>query len=397
MAPQTGTSSYTMTGRVRERGRRPAASGNVGKLNEELHEKMSRVVKRGKMWHAVWTDAAGKRRSKSISTRKKDAELFLARISEQDLKARLGGYEPVPFSQVAKEFIEVSGPLRYKPSTLLSYENMLNSRLIPRFGDMIVGEISSRDVEKYLADRTREGSSAASVHNDLTVLGAVLSQASRWGYSSGVATKGVKAPKYKPDRGRALSAEEVRRLLGALPEPWVPLFATMALTGVRSGEAAALTVRDIDFENHLVCVRRGSWKGQLQTPKTPTSVRDIDLGPTLEKILEGWLSSPMRPATKEQLVFPSRGGKLLNMDWVRVNVFYPALEAAGLPRVRLHDLRHTYATMLISQGESLKYVQEMLGHASISVTADVYGHLLRETHASAASKLDIAIFGAPDD
>lgn len=354
---------------------------------------MGSVVKRGKMWHAVWTDASGKRRSKSISPRKRDAERFLARKTASEIKARIEGYEPVGFAQAAEEFIEVYAPLRYKPSTIRNYKLILKRRLTPYFGDMPVGEISPRDIETYLAGRVKAGASAATTKNDLVVLGSVLGQAQKWGYATTIATRGVKAPKYKSNRGVALSANEVRRLLDATPDRWRPLLATMALTGLRSGEAAALAAEDIDFANHLIHVRHSAWDGRVQSPKTPNSIRDIDLAPTLELMLKEWLASPMRPESKQQLVFPSSDGTIIDMNRIRAKVFHPALAAAGLPRIRLHDLRHTYATMLILQGESLKYVQEMLGHASISVTADIYGHLLKETHASAARKLDTAVFG----
>lgn len=110
-------------------------------------------------------------------------------------------------------------------------------------------------------------------------------------------------------------------------------------------------------------------------------------------MLSRWLVSEERPRTKEQFVFPSQRGRPLNMQTLAETVFQPALAEAGIPRMRLHDLRHTYASLLIANGESLKYIQEMMGHTSIKVTADTYGHLLRETHAAAAKRLDDAIFG----
>ena len=72
--------------------------------------------------------------------------------------------------------------------------------------------------------------------------------------------------------------------------------------------------------------------------------------------------------------------------------FYPALKAAELPRIRFHDLRHTYASLLIDQGENIKYVQNQMGHASIKVTLDTYGHLMKDVNKEAASRLGDAIF-----
>lgn len=140
---------------------------------------------------------------------------------------------------------------------------------------------------------------------------------------------------------------------------------------MRAGELAGLMERDIDFGHHVIRIQRSAWRGSLTTPKTEHSYRSIDMPPTLERMLEEWLDSSLRDKGSG-LVFPNKWGGVQNMSNVRENVLVPALARAGLPRLRFHDLRHTYAAILIANGESLKYVQEMMGHSSIKITADTY-------------------------
>ena len=98
------------------------------------------------------------------------------------------------------------------------------------------------------------------------------------------------------------------------------------------------------------------------------------------------------PPTELDLVFPNQSGNPLDHGHVLRKFFWPALEKAELPRVRFHDLRHTYASLLINQGENVKYIQKQLGHSKPSVTMDIYAHLMNEENPEAAKKLDGTIF-----
>jgi integrase len=93
------------------------------------------------------------------------------------------------------------------------------------------------------------------------------------------------------------------------------------------------------------------------------------------------------------VVFPNESGKPMNYSNMMNRQFNPALKAAGLPRIRFHDLRHTYASLLIEQGENIKYIQSQLGHSSPTVTLNVYAHLMKPTNQESACRLENAIFG----
>ena len=100
------------------------------------------------------------------------------------------------------------------------------------------------------------------------------------------------------------------------------------------------------------------------------------------------------PPNELDLVFPNQSGEPIHHDYMRRHFFWPTLEAAGLPKIRFHDLRHTYASLLIDQGENIKYIQKQLGHSKPTVTLDIYAHLFDEDNPEAANRLDEKIFGS---
>jgi integrase len=105
----------------------------------------------------------------------------------------------------------------------------------------------------------------------------------------------------------------------------------------------------------------------------------------------------MCPPNHLNLVFPSNTGTPLNRCNVVNRHFYPALEKANLPKIRFHDLRHTYASLLIEQGENIKYIQSQLGHSTPTMTLDVYAHLMKPANQESACRLENTIFGANGD
>jgi integrase len=99
------------------------------------------------------------------------------------------------------------------------------------------------------------------------------------------------------------------------------------------------------------------------------------------------------PPNKLDLIFPNGDGNPMNDSNLRSRIFDPALKKAKIPKIRFHDLRHCYASLLIDQGESPKYIQTQIGHSSINVTFDIYGHLMKDSNQEAATRLGNAIFG----
>jgi integrase len=124
--------------------------------------------------------------------------------------------------------------------------------------------------------------------------------------------------------------------------------------------------------------------------KTKASDRKVDLGPNMMSDLKKWKLACL--PNRLNLIFPNGAGNPIDDSSMLRRHFFPALKKAGVDRIRFHDLRHTYASLLIEQGENIKYIQNQLGHSSPSVTLDVYAHLLKPSNPQAASRLENAIF-----
>ncbi|HXF72084.1 MAG TPA: site-specific integrase, partial [Actinomycetota bacterium] len=191
---------------------------------------------------------------------------------------------------------------------------------------------------------------------------------------------------------RPLSAREVAALAEAVPGRDRALIFVLGYAGLRIGEAAALRVGDVDLLRRRLHVRasasevRGRWI--LGSTKTDRE-RSVALPAFLAEELARHLEAHSSPSAPEAFVFTGPGGSPLRPNNWRRRVFLPAQRAAGItPLRRIHDLRHTAAALAIEAGAHPKMVQEMLGHSSITVTLDVYGHLFPSLHDALAASLE---------
>ena len=163
--------------------------------------------------------------------------------------------------------------------------------------------------------------------------------------------------------------------------------------GLRRGELCALRWDDIDWgdgEHGRIWIRRAISGGKVSTPKTKGSVRMIDVPGALLTNLKAYRRT-CQDARDTDFLFRSAEGTQLDPDNLSKRIFVPLVQRAKLPGVGLHTLRHTFASLLISHGESIKYVSRQLGHASIQITADTYGHLFKETSIAAMGRLDARV------
>ena len=168
----------------------------------------------------------------------------------------------------------------------------------------------------------------------------------------------------------------------------------------RLGELLALSWSDIDFNERLIHVRRNRTAGQVGTPKSGKS-RKVDVSQQLTNVLKSLLverkAEKLKKGWKElpEIVFCGTGGGPLDADNLRHRVFYKVVKKAEIGELRIHDLRHSYASMLIANGESLAYVRDQLGHSSIKVTVDLYGHLVPGGSRQAVDRLDTTVTLSP--
>jgi integrase len=192
-----------------------------------------------------------------------------------------------------------------------------------------------------------------------------------------------------------LEPQEIQALLAAATPPNDTLLHVAVYTGLRRGELFALQWGDVDWgtgkDGGRIWVKRSCYQGKITTPKTESSIRVVDVPQrTLDELM---VYREMFPPRAGGFIFRTDKGTPIDPDNWSKRRFIPILEQAGLRQVGLHALRHTYASLLINQGESIKYVSRQLGHASIQITADLYGHLFRETSVSAMRRLELSMIG----
>jgi integrase len=164
-----------------------------------------------------------------------------------------------------------------------------------------------------------------------------------------------------------------------------PLWALMATTGVRVGEALGLRWEDLDLDARTLRVNRTVYRGQTCLPKTDSSRRTVKLSRVAAEALS------QHPQQCEW-VFPTSRGTTINVNNLRYRSWKQLLERAHLPSgTRIHDLRHSAATLLLSKGVPIKVVSEMLGHSDVSITLSIYAHVLPDMQDGAAEAMDDAL------
>jgi integrase len=315
--------------------------------------------------------------------RKRDAE---AKEREVRTQLALGNYQPprpIRFSEFVEKWM---GTLIVRPSSLADYRNTCR-HLCAYFGERRLSTISTEDVEAFVADFAATHA-PNTTRKAVTRLRQVFGRAVAWRYIAHDPTREVSnVPKSRKLRQiHILTPDQVADLLGAATEYWRPLFLTAVSTGLRRGELFGLTWSDVLWTERKIVVRNQMQSGHLVTPKSESSRRRIDIGPALLRALAAHKAAC--PRSDLDLVFPTPSGVPVHASDFNRDVFKPTTRAALLPEIVLHDLRHTYASALIHQGQSVKYVQTVMGHASAQTTLDVYGHLFDTGGQDAARSLE---------
>jgi len=188
---------------------------------------------------------------------------------------------------------------------------------------------------------------------------------------------------------RILNKQEALKALSTAKDfypDFYPLLFTALSTGLRRGELIALTWDDISWESNRIRINKSFHKNKLTTPKTTNSIRNVEMSNNLKKILQEW--KEYCPKSDLKLVFPNQSGNFLDANNMVKRRFHYTLKLAGLNRIRFHDLRHTYASLLISQNLPVKFIQGQMGHSSVKVTIDRYGHLMPDVYQKGIDALD---------
>ena len=328
-------------------------------------------------WEASYRDPTRRERVKRFATRR-EADQWLSSMKAdlqrgEYLDPRLGRTN---FEEWAAEWLATTVHLKAK--TRVGYESMLRTHVLPAFAGRPAASIHQSDVRRFLATMTEHGSAAGTVRSARKVLRLVLATAEGSGAIKGNPCDGVKVPRSPRTEMVFLTAEEVESLAEAITAPYGTLVRVAAYTGMRAGELGALRVGRLELLGGRVQVAESVTEvhghGLVFGPTKTYERRSVPLLPSLRHDLAELIAP--RAGDPQALVFTSPDGGPLRHRNFYDRHFKPAVLAAGLPdAMRFHDLRHTCAALLIALGAHPKAIQERLGHSSITVTLDRYGHL----------------------
>ena len=280
---------------------------------------------------------------------------------------------------------------------------LVNNHIKPVLGGLKLKKLNSAHVQSFYRDRLDAGLSASTVHKIHDILRRGLAQAVKWHLLPRNVADVVKPPRPVPTEMVALSADDTRRLLEAAGEDRLEALYILAIhTGMRQGEMLALRWQDVDMENAVVSVRRtltrNGGKVAFGEPKTKKSRRSIRLTPQAVEALRSHLERQLRDMEilgdryqDQGLVFTTDTGGPINPSNLRQRSLAALLKRAGLRHMRFHDLRHTCATLLLSRGVHPKFVQELLGHATIAITLDTYSHVMPSMGDATAKAMEAAL------
>lgn len=282
----------------------------------------------------------------------------------------------------------------YKPSALRGYEQALRARVLPELGRLRLSEIRRVDVQDLADGLLAQGLDASTIRNTLMPLRAVFRRALARGEVGVNPTVGLELPAVRGRRDRIISVAEADALLAALPEPDRALWATALLAGLRRGELLALRWEDVDFDAGVLRVERSydTAAGVYVEPKSRAGRRKV---PIVASLREALIEHRLRMGRAEGLVFGASASTPYNCDRLVARA-RAAWKAAGLEPIGLHEARHAYASLMIAAGVNAKALASYLGHASITITLDRYGHLLPGNEEQAAELLDAYLARARD-
>ncbi len=277
----------------------------------------------------------------------------------------------------------------------------------PKLGRKRLSDVQSYDVQKLYNDMKKRGLSARTIRYSHNVLSSAFKQAIRWKMLIQNPCDLCDLPRLEKTEMKYFTPNETKCFLeAAKSDKHFPLFLLAIHTGLRPEEYLALQWKDIDFDQSSLSVRRAIvWRRKgggffFTEPKTKKSRRSIPLPETVITALgdhrRDTLETRMKlnPEIKQlDLVFTSEAGTPIQPKNLRDRHFFPIRDKAKLPAIRLYDLRHTTATLMLASGENAKVVAERLGHASIVLTLDTYSHVLPTMQKDASDRLETLLFG----
>jgi integrase len=343
---------------------------------------------------------------KEVRAKLKELEEQLRLEKEQRLHPLL--YKK--FSDWVSEYLEVYKKPVLKQTTYDTYQNFYEKHILHHdIGNMALGELSTEYLQSYYHEKQLSGLSAKTIHHIHVIINGSLTKAFQLGYIEKNICDRVVLPKKEKYTGKSMKLEDARRFICEAKEERIyPIVVVAMLTGLRKGEIFGLQWKDIDFDNRILYVRRSLCRLQekdssgkthsyyeVMEPKTAKSKRSVPLSQDVINafvLQQKWQDSNAKKfgdiySNPDGFIFTQEDGSFLSQKGF-LEQFYRVLDKYSIPRLRFHDLRHTFASLLLESGENMKTIQELLGHSQISTTMDIYTHFSEKMKRTSIGNLE---------
>jgi len=347
----------------------------------------------------VGIDFNGRRKRKTIYAKSKKE--LLEKKKELESSILTGTYiesSKITLGEYLIKWLDEVCSVSIRPSTYLLYKGIIRKHIIPEIGSIPLNKITALQIQAFYNKKLNDGLSSSKVRHIHAILHKSFTQAVKWGMIRTNVTDLVQKPRIIRKELNVWDQDQIKLFLEeAKRDRYYCLFLLALTTGLRQGELIGLQWNDIDLENEFITVRRTvkelNGKLIIGEPKTVKGKRLV----SLPKVAV----SALKVLKKEKGIDDDRGDTWVFTDTknglIRVQNLYKrhykkVIENAKLPYIRFHDLRHCHATLLLQQGINPKIVQERLGHSNISITLDIYSHVLPSMQKTVAKELDM-LFG----
>ena len=358
---------------------------------------------RGNSWQitidtGIGADGKRKRHIETIRGRKGDAQ---KRLNELLVNIEKGIYTPpgrLTLAEHLHNWLEGYCKTNCSQRTLDGYTSIIEHHLIPALGHIQLKNLHPQAIQKYYGQAC-EKLSPLTVHHHHRTLSESLKYAVRQGYLGRNPAELVDPPSPHKKPMRTMTPAEVETLLDvAKDNAYYPIIYTAVSSGLRQAELLGLRWRDIDLDMLSISVSQVLYKRwrvcTFKEPKTSHSRRRVAMTPKLAVYLREYQTKRQglflvlgKPLTLDSLVFSNMEGQPVDPG-VLSHSFRKIAQRAGLTGVRFHDLRHTFASLMLLRGAKPKVISEALGHASVAFTMDTYSHIIDGMQEDAMALLD---------
>jgi integrase len=362
-------------------------------------------------WVCDWRDPTGKRYIEAHP----DKDTAERRLADIIRSGKQGASKRLSFKDYGDWWLENCAKGHIAASTYQEYEAVLKNHVYPVLGSKPFVKVNRAMIRELIAAKKKEFSQST-IRNIMAPVRGMFFQAIEDGnaHLNPAARIGKLNKRSKDEQKKKidpLTREEIQLMLrsaqGKKYAQWYPVFLCAPRTGIRQGELVSLKGTDVDFNGRFIVVQRNLSRGKISATKNGKS-RKVDMSGQLVEVLSDLLSKRRAEVLRREMekpaeerrdaatvvnevmegwLFQSPVGTQLDPSNLR-KLFNRLLTDAELRRVRFHDLRHSFASLLLQNGESLTYVKEQMGHSSINVTVDIYGHLVPGGNRQAVDKLD---------